>query len=251
MANWRTSLMAPVLLFLLSSPAPVPAAERCSAHIRPATGEVAISAVGVGANPRWGPTPGATTQPFADEAACLVGTRLRNCGLGAPGTLAAKTPPPLCAICVGDDGLAPACCVEHIRGCTPGVRIADGSFPAGDPRLAAGGGAIDADTLGGYAPSEFALLSDLPSISYSSTYSISRHNSPGTSSVVMTSTTRSICFLTSAAVEDTDGTGEWAECGVIASAGTWRLQARLGANQEFLAPTDSDAWCEARCLVWE
>jgi hypothetical protein len=252
MNQWRTWPIAAVIALLPSIPWPAPAAERCAAKIDPSTGEVAVSATGVAPNPRWGTAPGATTQPFASEA-CLVGTRLSKCGLGPPGTLAARTPPPLCSICVADDGTAPACCVEHIKGCTPGVRIADTSFPAGDPRLPAAAGPVDADTLGGVQASDFAMIADLPSISYTGEYSVSRNNSAGTSSVAMTSTTGSVCFLTYVAFEDTDSGGEWAECRVVPSAGVWRLEAALGGIFDIFGTqvTDSDAWCRARCLVWD
>jgi hypothetical protein len=248
----RTWSIAAVIALWLCGPWPAPAAERCTAKIDPSTGEVAISATDVAPNPRWGTAPGAATQAFAEEATCLVGTKLRKCGLGAPGTLAARTPPPRCSICVADDSPAPACCVDHITGCTPGVRIADASFPPGDPRLPAAGGPVDADTLDGFHAADFAMIADLPSISYTAEFSAQRNNSGGTSSVAMTSTSGSICFLTSVAFEDTDSGGEWAECRVVPSAGVWRLQASLGRINDIFGGevTDSDAWCRARCLVW-
>jgi hypothetical protein len=226
MIQWGRPLIAAVILLLLSGPDPTPAAERCTVQIHPTTGDLAVSATDVAPNPRWGVTPDATTRPFADEGTCLAGDKLRKCGLGAAGTLAARTPPPLCTLCVADDGPAPACCVQHIKGCTPGIRIADASFPAGDPRLAAASGPIDAATLGGVPASDFALAADVPALSVSSLFAVSRHREAGTTSMTMTGTSQSVCFLTSVSVEETDSDNEWAQCVIDASAGSWVVTAR-------------------------
>jgi len=106
----------------------------CSAKIQSKTGILEIKASGVGTNPVWGVESGVTTQTFPDEATCFVPGTLSKCHLGAPGTLAEKTPGPECKLCINDDS-ATECCVSHIKGCTPGLRLGDGSFPPGDPRL--------------------------------------------------------------------------------------------------------------------
>jgi hypothetical protein len=101
------------------------------------TGAVEVTATGVGANPRWGVAAGETDQIFADQGACFSGGTLTKCHLGATGTLAEKTLPPTCALCVGDDS-GPDVCVPYIKKCAVGARIGDASFQSGDPRLSSG-----------------------------------------------------------------------------------------------------------------
>ncbi|MCG8590604.1 MAG: hypothetical protein MJE66_15035, partial [Proteobacteria bacterium] len=135
--------MKPALLFscaavlaAIAYATPADAADRCRARVKRTTGAIEINAANVGANPRWGDSETTITATFADEGTCVRDGRLKNCHLGAPGTLAEKTPPINCTLCVDDDGPGPPCCVTHIRNCTPGLRFADASFPPGDPRAA-------------------------------------------------------------------------------------------------------------------
>ena len=74
-------------------------------------------------------------------------------------------------------------------------------------------------------------------------YSVSRFRSPGTSSVNMVSTTRSMCFLTYHVIADTDRNAADVGCYVNQVAGRWRLNAYMATN-------DSDCICRARCLTW-
>lgn len=99
---------------------------------------------------------------------------------------------------------------------------------------------------GSYAASVNAdgSLNCRPTLTTTGAYSVQRNNAGGVSEVVMTSTTASICFVTSVSFEDIDAGGEWAECEVVASGGAWRLRASLGAT------SDSDAWCQARWIQW-
>ena len=112
------------------------AAEQCRVQIDPKTGTLEVSARRVGLHPRWSTEPNGASRPFTDEGQCFDAEKgeLKKCHLGAPGTLAAITPPPSCSLCVSDSGLG-SCCVSHIKGCTPGVRVGDASLSASDPRL--------------------------------------------------------------------------------------------------------------------
>jgi len=115
------------------SPPATDAAQKCGARANPTSGAIEVKATGITGSPRWGATPGGATAAFADEASCLRRGRLKNCHLGAAGSLALVTPPASCQVCVSDGGAA-SCCA-FVRGCTPGLRVADASFPAGDPRF--------------------------------------------------------------------------------------------------------------------
>jgi hypothetical protein len=121
-------LVAVALALALAGPAH--AAVRCKARANPKTGAVEVSARSLAGAPHWGTTPGGETAAFADASGC---GRVR-CHLGAVGTLAERTPPAECRVCVAD---AHAGCCALVDGCTPGLRPRDASFPAGDPRLAA------------------------------------------------------------------------------------------------------------------
>ena len=115
------------------------AVEKCKVQVNSKTGAVEVSATKVVGNPSWGIGPGDTTELFADEADCFDPSRgsLKKCHLGAPGTLAEKTLPSTCRLCIGDD--AGECCVPYIKSCSPGARTRDISFPSGDPRVGSGG----------------------------------------------------------------------------------------------------------------
>ena len=84
--------------------------------------------------PGWSIAPDESKIPFADEELCYNGSTLSKCHLGALATLAEKTPPAECLLCIGDAGPDPDCCVD-IKSCSPGARIPDSSFVFfGDPR---------------------------------------------------------------------------------------------------------------------
>jgi hypothetical protein len=91
-----------------------------------------------------------------------------------------------------------------------------------------------------------------PSPGLTGIYSRSRNNSGGTSTTTMISTSAGVCFLTKVAFEDLDSNGEWGQCEVVSAGGYWQIQASLGAIYDVFGNqnTDSDAWCSARCLVW-
>jgi hypothetical protein len=130
----RAAAAALGCLVVVVSHSPVFAATNCLAPVKAADGTVRVSARNVGTNFRWGTKPGAENSAFANAGTCISGTppRARNCLLGAAGTLAARTPPASCWIYLKDDT---ATCSVLVRGCTPGLRLRDGSFPGSDPRL--------------------------------------------------------------------------------------------------------------------
>ena len=142
MKKWRKCLrflIGMAVLCVVMLPNAGQAVERCKVQLNPRTGALEVSAMNVIGDPSWGIGPGDTTELFVDEPDCfnpIQGT-LRKCHLGDPGTLAEKTLPPSCSLCVGDD--AGECCVSYIKSCTPGARNDDSSFPLGDPRVGTGG----------------------------------------------------------------------------------------------------------------
>lgn len=125
--------LALAVVVIVALPAAAGGAEKCKAKIRAKTGAVEVSAKGIEGAPRWGGQPGGEFAAFLDAGSCLSGGRLKKCHLGEAGTLAERTPPTDCSVCVADDG--PGACCALVRGCTPGVRRADGSFPDEDPRV--------------------------------------------------------------------------------------------------------------------
>jgi hypothetical protein len=112
------------------------AAERCKAKVDKKTGAIVISARNVGANPRWDVSPGIPGGiPFSNSDSCVAGTTVSDCALGAEGTLSSITPPAGCRIYISDDGGTE--CSVMPKGCVPGVRPTDDSFPENDPRRGA------------------------------------------------------------------------------------------------------------------
>jgi hypothetical protein len=117
----------------LVSASEIDAATKCSADVSKG-GAIAVKATKVASNPRWSGSLGTSeTAPFVNAATCFKSAELKECALGAVDTLAAITPPATCMVCVSDDG--PDDCCAFVKGCTPGIRLRDGSFPADDPRL--------------------------------------------------------------------------------------------------------------------
>jgi hypothetical protein len=134
------SIATLVLVSVLTQPKAF-AADRCAARVNGKTGAVEVNASGVVGVPTWSGSTAVDGVAFANASACISGDRLRRCRLGVIGTLAEITPPSECRVCV-HDGDDPPCCA-FIRGCTPGPRLRDASFAAGDPRVCQGLGAAD------------------------------------------------------------------------------------------------------------
>ena len=112
------------------------AIDRCSARVNAKTGAVEVGASGLVGSVGWSGSPAQRPVAFANAGECIVDGRARRCRLGGADTLAAITPPAECRVCVHDDGDAPCC--AFLKGCTPGPRLRDASFAAGDPRICQG-----------------------------------------------------------------------------------------------------------------
>lgn len=83
--------------------------------------------------------------------------------------------------------------------------------------------------------------------SLSQQYSVTQTVAPGTSFVLMTPTSHSVCFLHQVRMEELDNGDEYAECDIDPHQGNWRLEAILGPG----APGGgSEVHCQARCLSW-
>jgi len=119
--------ITPALLLTLALPTASFAVDKCQAKVNTKTGALEVSAAHVGANPRWGGDAGAVNVAFADVGTCFAGGKLSKCHLGAPGTLAERTPPEGCIVYVNDGGTP---CAALIKGCTPGARMRNASFTA-------------------------------------------------------------------------------------------------------------------------
>lgn len=108
---------------------------RCKVSVKAQTGAIEVSASNVGTNPHWGSSPSNVHAAFYDGATCFNSSShsLSKCHLGAPGTLAAATPPEGCAVYISDDSGVQ--CNALLKGCTPGMRPRDASFTdPNDPR---------------------------------------------------------------------------------------------------------------------
>lgn len=109
------------------------------------------------------------------------------------------------------------------------------------PNVFENGTVADADEVNeNFADLEGAL----PLLAFSGETHVQRNNIAGTTSTTLGSTTDRVCFLTSVQFADIDGSAENVACRVVASGGSWELQAILSISG------DSDAWCRARCLTW-
>ncbi|MBI5505302.1 MAG: hypothetical protein HY899_10905 [Deltaproteobacteria bacterium] len=116
----RASLIVLSCVVACVTAVPVLAAERCKVRVNPRDGTISVSAVNVVGTLTWGPVLGEETEAFPDAATCIVAAVARNCALGAAGTPARITPPPLCTLYVADS--ASDDCSVYIRGCVPGAR---------------------------------------------------------------------------------------------------------------------------------
>lgn len=81
-------------------------------------------------------------------------------------------------------------------------------------------------------------------LSISGAYNAVKHNNESSSgnSIKMTSKNNSMCFLTQVDLEDLDSQSEIAGCRIYVNGNHWYLRAK--------SSSDSDAWCEARCISW-
>lgn len=122
-----------VAIATMALPVTVIAVESCKVRVDARDGTLLVSAKAVAANPRWGFTPDTATNPFANEAACVVGGSAKKCALGELGTAARITPPNLCTLYVTDASLA--VCAAYIKGCVPGARdpLQGPPGPQGEP----------------------------------------------------------------------------------------------------------------------
>jgi hypothetical protein len=84
----------------------------------------------------------------------------------------------------------------------------------------------------------------MANVSVSQDFSIARNDVNGTSSIVMVSATRSICFLTATSLRDIGFGSEQGACTITTAAGNWRLDATLADT------LDGNVNCSARCLSW-
>jgi len=118
---------------VLLTPSSLLAIEGCKVKANARDGALLVSAKAVAANPRWGFTPAAVTNSFANEATCVLGGSAKKCELGGPGTATRITPPDLCTLYVTDD--TGTVCAAYIKGCVPGVRnaLAGSKGYQGDP----------------------------------------------------------------------------------------------------------------------
>lgn len=84
-------------------------------------------------------------------------------------------------------------------------------------------------------------------VSFNSSFSVSRFNTPGSSFVNMTPRNTTFCYLSSISFEDTDAAGEEATCRLTRGAVVWTLEAIRDACSSFACSNDADAECTAIC----
>lgn len=104
------------------------AVTKCKVKVDRHDGAILVSASGVSGTLLWGDTAGQETNAFANAGTCVSGDTAKDCQLGAPGSDAQITPPPLCTIYLADGSGA---CAAYIKGCTPGARQEGAQGPAG------------------------------------------------------------------------------------------------------------------------
>jgi hypothetical protein len=137
---YRAMRCAPLAfaLVVFLAPTSASAVKSCRTKIVSRTGAVFVVAGGVGADVRWGSfsgfNPATQGVPFFDQATCCAGGSCSKCHLGAPGTLAERTPPATCQLCLTELVGGTECC-SILKSCSPGIRLRDASFAANDPRF--------------------------------------------------------------------------------------------------------------------
>ena len=111
-----------VLLLVASTATPTVAGavEKCKVKLDTKNGNLLVSAGSVAGTLRWGPTADAVSETFFNAGTCVAAGKAKQCLVGDPATVAARTPPPGCTLYLADD--QPPTCSVWIKGCTPGSR---------------------------------------------------------------------------------------------------------------------------------
>ncbi len=112
--------MSVLAALLLLGPAEAGAVEKCKVKIDAKNGNLLVSAAGVTGALRYGPTADAVAHTFFNDATCVAGGKAKQCLVGDPATVGARTPPPGCTLYLADE--LPSTCSAWIKGCTPGSR---------------------------------------------------------------------------------------------------------------------------------
>lgn len=114
----KTKAMIICLVMIVLVPALAQALERCKVAVDRNTGVIQVSAANVAGTPTWGDLQGLTTKTFPNIATCLDTARgtMKDCWLGANGTLQQILSPGRCVVYV-DDGTLP--CAAMVPDCTP------------------------------------------------------------------------------------------------------------------------------------
>ncbi len=109
-----------VVLALLALPSAAGAVDKCKVKLDAKNGNLLVSAASVAGALRFGPTADVVSGSFFNASTCLAGGKAKQCLVGDPTTVAARTPPPGCTLYLADD--LPSTCSVWIKGCTPGSR---------------------------------------------------------------------------------------------------------------------------------
>ncbi len=117
----RLPLIVGALAAALAAPAAASAVDKCKVKLDAKNGNLLVSAGNVTGSLRFGPTADAVVGTFFNAATCVGGGKAKQCLVGDPATVAARTPPPACTLHLADD--LPSTCSVWIKGCTPGSRV--------------------------------------------------------------------------------------------------------------------------------
>ena len=110
-----------LLATLVLLPAAASAVDKCKVKLDAKNGNLLVSASSVVGALRFGGSADATSQAFSDAATCVAAGKAKECHVGDPATVAARTPPAGCTLYLADD--QPSTCSVWIKGCTPGSRV--------------------------------------------------------------------------------------------------------------------------------
>jgi hypothetical protein len=116
----RRRVLAIMLAAVVLPPVAAGAVDKCKVKLDAKNGNLLVSAANVTGALRYGPSADAVSQTFFNAAACVAGGKAKQCLVGDPATVAARTPPPGCTLYFADD--QPSTCSAWIKGCTPGSR---------------------------------------------------------------------------------------------------------------------------------
>jgi hypothetical protein len=107
---------AVLLASLVLAGSPASGVEKCKVRVDKKTGDLLVSASAIVGTPQWGGgEPADAKNDFHELLSCVKAGKLKNCRIGAPGSVLARRAGASCQLAIRDDG---GLCRTRIPGCT-------------------------------------------------------------------------------------------------------------------------------------